>query len=423
MKRLLFIANDVIGDRTAGPGIRYIELGREMAKRGYVVTVLGKTPRFSSAQSFSYAALTAVNLVRHLRRNDCVIIRGGGPITTLLVMLLGHGKDIIADVYSFTQFEVPHTIPRDKRAWIVNEIRKAFQAHKLRFYSRYLRKFWVANERQRDFLAGLLYEEKNADSVGRLSVVPFGCPAAPPEKRKTVLRGMVDGIGKDDFLLIWGGGVWDWLDPLTLIRAMARILPVDPGIKLYFMGIQAPSGYIPEQAVRLLELSRQLGVLNRNVFVHQQWIPYRDRTEYLLEADAGVSLHPHSLETHYSFRTRTLDYLYCGLPMVHTDGDVWAERIREGGMGLVVPPGNEQAVAEALLSLKADPRRLEQMKRAIAGQVAEFTWEYIADEALRSIETPAARPPSFARKFFEAAVSYSVFSVQTVRVFIRSLIG
>lgn len=420
-KKLLFIANDVIGDTTAGPGIRYIELGREMVKRGYAVTVLGKSPRFTTEQLFVYAALTPFAVVKHIRQSDCVIVRGGGPLTTLLVMLFGHGKDIIADVYSFTQFEVPHTIPRDRRAWFVNEVRKAFHAHKLRFYGRHVKKFWVANERQRDFLAGLLYAEKNFDGARQIAIVPFGCPAAAPVKRRPVLKGVVEGIGREDFVLIWGGGVWDWLDPLTLVRAMALIRPVDPGIKLYFMGVQAPSGYIPEQAVRLIALSRDLGMLDKTVFIHRAWIPYHDRTEYLLEADAGVSLHPHSLETHYSFRTRILDYLYCGLPMVHTDGDVWADRIQQAGLGIVVPAGNERAVADAILRLRRDPALAADMKISILDHVVEFTWEHIAHKAQGSIEAPAPAPTFFLRKVIEVAWSYLLFSLQTMVVFFKLL--
>jgi hypothetical protein len=39
----------------------------------------------------------------------------------------------------------------------------------------------------------------------------------------------------------------------------------------------------------------------------------------LREADIGVSLHREDVETRYSFRTRVLDYLWAGLPIITTE--------------------------------------------------------------------------------------------------------
>ena len=37
------------------------------------------------------------------------------------------------------------------------------------------------------------------------------------------MRGVVAGIGADDEIVLWGGGVYNWFDPLTLIRAVDRL--------------------------------------------------------------------------------------------------------------------------------------------------------------------------------------------------------
>jgi hypothetical protein len=49
------------------------------------------------------------------------------------------------------------------------------------------------------------------------------------------------------------------------------------------------------------------------VVFHEQWVPYDERVDWLTDADIGVSLHRHHLETELSFRTRVLDYLWAGL--------------------------------------------------------------------------------------------------------------
>jgi hypothetical protein len=42
----------------------------------------------------------------------------------------------------------------------------------------------------------------------------------------------------------------------------------------------------------------------------------------------GVSTHRDHLETRLSFRTRMLDYIWAGLPIVCTDGDHFASLVR-----------------------------------------------------------------------------------------------
>ncbi|MFW8744926.1 hypothetical protein ACOI9R_32825, partial [Mesorhizobium japonicum] len=64
--------------------------------------------------------------------------------------------------------------------------------------------------------------------------------------------------------------------------------------------------------------------------------------------DAGVSTHREQLETTLSFRTRMLDYLWAGLPMVVTEGDHFADLVDADGLGAVVPAGDVAALASAI---------------------------------------------------------------------------
>lgn len=413
----------MIGDSCAGPGIRYIELGKIIAGKGYNVTLLGKKPSFSSPQPFSYGPLTIKNLIKFSRGCDCLIFRGGGPVTTLLVLLFYHGKDRIADLYAFTHFEVPHLAPSSFSGRYIVEVRKVFHTVKLKLYSKYLRKFLVSSDRQRDFLCGVLFATNNLGEDRDIAIIPFGYPSDRPQKGRAVLRGVAQGIEKDDFILIWGGGVWDWLDPITLVKAMSRVGEVNRKIKLYFMGLQAPSGYVPERGKELVRLSRDLGLLNKNVFVNEGWIPYDSRTDYLLEADAGVSLHPLSLETYFSFRTRNLDYVYCGLPMIHTKGDVWADMIERNKLGFVVSPGDDREVAEKILHLCNNRSILAEMKENINTFSPGYTWEAIAERALRSIEkNVAARKTNLFLTCCDLAGKYFIFGLRSFLLFFRTML-
>ena len=52
---------------------------------------------------------------------------------------------------------------------------------------------------------------------------PFGVAGDAPVRARSVLKGVVPGIGPDDKVILWGGGVYNWFDPLTLIRAVHRL--------------------------------------------------------------------------------------------------------------------------------------------------------------------------------------------------------
>ena len=56
-----------------------------------------------------------------------------------------------------------------------------------------------------------------------------GCTAALP------------GIGPEDDVVVWGGGVYDWFDPETVIRAVGRLAADRPRLRLLFLGTRHPA--------------------------------------------------------------------------------------------------------------------------------------------------------------------------------------
>src|SRR5690606_30879015 len=103
-----------------------------------------------------------------------------------------------------------------------------------------------------------------------------------------------------------------------------------------------------------IDLAEQLGILGSGVIFNEEWVPYDERGAFLLEANAGVSTHHTHVETEFSFRTRILDYLWAGLPMVVTEGDSFADLVRAEGRGIVVPAGALDALTDALETVLYD---------------------------------------------------------------------
>lgn len=222
--------------------------------------------------------------------------------------------------------------------------------------------FICASERQRDFWLGMLSamgrinpltHENDPSLCDLIDVVFYGIPADSPVKTKNVIKGVIPNINKEDKVLIWGGGIYDWLDPITPIRAIETISKTRKDVKLFFMASTHPDQDRVSSKVmsKAMETSRELQLLNNQVFFNPGWVPYRDRQDYLLEADIGISSHPNHLETRFSNRTRLLDYIWAGLPIVVTGEDSLSDLIREYKLGKVVLPGDSEAFAKAILSI------------------------------------------------------------------------
>jgi glycosyltransferase involved in cell wall biosynthesis len=177
--------------------------------------------------------------------------------------------------------------------------------------------------------------------------VPFGLPDIPPQRTGLGLR---QGIDDKGFILLWGGGIWEWFDPLTVIRAVYRLHSRYPEIKLVFLGTQHPNTTIQTMPMqhRAEALAKELKIYDTHVVFQTGWVPYNKLSNYLLDAHVGVSAHLNTLETHFSFRTRILHYLWAGKPIITTDGDVLAEAIVNNHAGIVVKPQDEAGWIEAI---------------------------------------------------------------------------
>jgi glycosyltransferase involved in cell wall biosynthesis len=265
--------------------------------------------------------------------------------------------------------------------------------------------FTCASQRQRDFWLGSLsalgrVNPYNYDADPLLeklvSVVPYGMPSQPPRQQSHALRGTLPGIGPDDKVVLWGGGVYNWLDPISLLRAVDRLRHRVPELRLVFLGLRHPNPAVPEMpvATELQALSAQLGLTGKHVFFNPGWAPYERRADYLLDADVAVSTHLDHLETRYSFRSRVLDYLWAGLPMVLTGGDVLADEVAAAGLGVTVAAGDVASLEQALERVLSAPPP----PRLFAALAQRYTWQRAAEPLLEFCLSPRRAPDLMVRR-------------------------
>lgn len=415
MSRVLIVANDVVATQMAGPGIRCFELGRQLARAGHEVTLVGigstdlATETLRIVPQLSHTALDAL-----ARQQDAILLEGIALVR--YPSLRSVPVPLIVDLYD--PFPLALLEQEAHRA-------PAAQEHESREIRKVLREllrggdfFLCASEVQRDLWTGALLEAGRVtpriwaqdNTLRRLiDVVPFGLPEVRPEGDGQERKLPVGNLQPDDVVLLWGGGIYNWFDPLTLIQAVGRAAGQDPRVKLIFMATDHPNSSIPERMwmpARARQLSDQLGLTDSHVFFNREWVAYSNRARWLLASDCGVSTHYYHAETRYAFRTRMLDYLWCGLPIICTAGDRFAQLVGERDLGWVVEAEDVEALTDAVLEMAGDPGRRRQISARVSEVARELTWERVSVPLVQFVASPAlaadeprhhwihARPPS-----------------------------
>lgn len=390
MTAVLLIAPMPIVPQWTGPAIRYWEFARVLSTEQRV-TLLVPNEDHPTHPDFQVLTCTAAGLDRLLAEHQVVVVQGPAiqEHPRLAEILGGTGHYLVADLYdpiTLEQLEVD----RGGRVgrWLHLEYR-ALLNEQLRLGDFFL----CASERQRDYWLGALAAlgRVNHDTYdggelrNLIEVVPFGLAAdrpAEPADGPSLKEKL--GLAAADRLILWGGGLWDWLDPLTPIRAMALLAKRHPAARLLFF---ESSRQQPAMLGRARELAADLGLLGRQV-LFTDWLSPQQWRSCLLEADVGLSFHPASIETHFAFRTRLLDYIAAGLPIVTGQGDVMADLVSGYGLGYVVESGHAEAVAAALIALLDEPDGRSRRAEAFRQAADRFRWERVVEPLARYCRSP-----------------------------------
>lgn len=392
---VLVVTGEPLSGKLAGPAIRAWEMAAALSAEHPTRLVSTAGVKDVEDPRFEIAFAQGDDLRGHTDWADIIVFQGflleGAP------WLVGSDKIIVADIYDpmhLEQLEQAKDLGRSGRREAIFSVTDVLNKQLSRADH-----FLCASEKQRGFWLGELA------SVGRInpltvapgegldslvSIVPFGIQDEEPVQRKHGIRGVVPGIGMDDKVIVWGGGVYNWFDPLTLVRAVGRLAERHDDVCLYFMGMKHPNPGVPDMKVawETKELAAQLGLTDKHVFFNSDWVPYNERADVLLDADLGVSTHFEHIETAFSFRTRILDYLWTDLPIVATTGDSFGDVLDSEGLGRGVPPEDVDALENALEEMLYDEAAIAQAKANVRVFAEQFRWRTVLAPLVEFCRTP-----------------------------------
>ncbi len=184
---------------------------------------------------------------------------------------------------------------------------------------------WVLSEAQVDPLRRLL-----GNRGPRVFPIPFGIDSDFFGAQPFPTQQRIVSVGNDRDR-----------DPATLYAALARVLAARPETEVV---VQTSSDLAPPEGVRVVR--------------HMPHAQLRD-----LYATASVIVVPTRPNLHASGMTVALEALATARPVVVSDTPGMSQYVSEGHSGHLVPPGDAEQLADAMLRLLEDPQRAAELGR------------------------------------------------------------
>jgi len=153
------------------------------------------------------------------------------------------------------------------------------------------------------------------------------------------------------FRIISTGSFNLWFDETTLFNALELAMSQNSSILAEITGGRIP--FSPEKYDNFCEMVA--ASKHKDRFHLHGWVSTEELFEVYSRAAVAAYTDVSCPETLLGARTRVLDWVSRGIPVVCTEGAEISEDIRQHDLGIVVPSGDSAAMAEAFLVLAADP--------------------------------------------------------------------
>ncbi len=357
MKRILVISGDILpypNFPTTGAGLRAWGIGKGLESRGH--EVLLAMPRASVANRQDVPQ----NIVPLLYTNQELdgFIQGHKPD----IVILQHWR--LAS-YVKKPLEIPLVI--DFHGPMLLEIQfqenplldqlkqeKIAALHKADFFT-------CAGEKQRYYFESWLLMAGFDLRQEVIRTIPVSLdpelPAHTPQ-------------GEPSF--VYGGMFLPWQDPVLGLTTLVECLEKKQQGFLKFFG-----GKHPVVAFSTAGFEKLKGQLEQSPHVQiQPMIPRAQLIQEYCRSHAAIDVMQRNAERELAFTTRTVEYLWCGLPVIYNDYAELAEYIRSYNAGWTVDPKDKEAIIAAIEDALNHPDTVAERGRNAQQLVRErLTWD------------------------------------------------
>ncbi len=372
MTRVLVISSDILplpGWPTTGAGLRAWGLGQGLIARGHDVAysmpaaALEGRSVDAATQDLAWTMGTLSDVI--IRSRAEIVIACNWPVAANIhrcpvpLVLDQHGPHLLERQYqvAFRGFE------ENARA-------KRLALSKADYFS-------CAGDLQRLYFLPWLMQAGFQFDDGRICSIPVSLsPKLPPHEFS------------DEITFVYGGVFLPWQDPRAgLQEVLAQLQQRDQGY-LKFFGGKHP--VYPVDTGLFEELRTQLEHHPR-VQV-QPMVAHDELIEAYQRAHVAIDLMARNPERELAFTTRTVEYLWCGLPVIYNNYAELSGYIRDYRAGWTLDPSDHDALHAAVSEVFEQPDRVRAYSRNAQRLVRErLTWDRTIDPLDAICRQPSRR--------------------------------
>lgn len=207
-----------------------------------------------------------------------------------------------------------------------------------------------------------LYRDKTVVIPNGINIQDFYVPDSKDCYREKL------GLPVDGKIVLFFGFLAPYKGPDILLSALPRILAAVPNTRLIFAG----RGIMRQD---LENLSRKLGLEKNVLFV--DYVKDELKSSYYKSADVFVL--PSVMDTE-CFPLTILESMVCGTPVVASEIGGIPDAVINGRSGFLVPPGDEESLATAIVNILNDNEKREDMSVFGKKYVEAYSWTDIAEK-------------------------------------------
>ena len=257
----------------------------------------------------------------------------------------------------------------------------------------------------------------NRHTLGYEFVHPI-LPGAPSSRTDGTPELTVRGnlVPADAFIVLWCGGYNVWTDVDTLFQALTHAMDQDPRIHYVSAG----------EGVRLVNnnsYERFLDMIasspHKDRFHMLGWQPSSVVPGLYQQADVGVNLDAFHYETELGTRTRLVEMMHHGLPVLTTRGCELSYIVENQNLGFTFEIGAAETFADQILSLAKD----KELQKKLAKQAETYTRQELSFQKTTEPFLEWVKDPRFAP---DKSIRKSKFDIReleyNLRAWVRSLL-
>lgn len=241
--------------------------------------------------------------------------------------------------------------------------------------------FLYANEAQEKFYTGVLSTlgiiNQFSYKTERLLKVPFGIdkPSGTVRYENPYLE---YGIKKDDFVLLWFGGLYPWFDITKVLDSIKNTK--NKKVKLVIVGGNNPQNQHPDF---IIHYKNTIKYIEENDLTKQvtliDWADFATRRKYYEYANVIISINNDGKENQYSWRTRVMDYVGSTTPLITNGGDPLSDELIEAGAAFRVNSSSLSDIQDLIKNLVENKKMLIEASNNMKHIQPKYYWETVTE--------------------------------------------